>query len=160
MPAPIIYRKIIPQKSVMLKDDNLLYQDKQAIVTGWNAMTVKDELHHAYSCYCLNEGFRVSKFYRRDNSFMFWYCDIVEYDYQTESGIYNVTDLLADVIVYPDGFVKVVDLDELADALTRKLISESDLKKSLLSLNRLLSIIYSGNFDKIQSFIETFITAP
>ena len=53
------------------------------------------------------------------------------------------TDLLADVIIYPDGFVKVVDIDELVTALNQKLISEDTLKKSLLNLSSLLEIIYS-----------------
>lgn len=155
MPAPILYRKrIIPQECILLKDDKILYQDEQMLVTCWNSLKPKKDLHHGYSCYFLNEGYKVSKFYRQDDSLMFWYCDIVEYDYQPETNTYIVTDLLADVVVYPDGFVKVVDLDELVTALDEKLISEDTLKKSLLSLNNLLNIIYSGNFNKIQTFID------
>ena len=48
---------------------------------------------------------------------MYWYFDIVEYDYDKENNSLTSLDLLADVIVYPDGFVKVLDLDELAEAL-------------------------------------------
>lgn len=155
MLAPILYRKrIIPEECILLKDDKILYQDEQMIVTCWNSLKPKKELHHGYSCYLLNEGYKVSKFHREDNSLMFWYCDIVEYDYQPEANTYTVTDLLADVVVYPDGFVKVVDLDELVTALDKKLISEDTLKKSLLSLNSLLDIIYTGNFNKIQTFID------
>ena len=68
-----------------------------------------------------------------------------------------MTDLLADVIVYPDGFVKVVDLDELVTALNDKLISEDTLKASLRSLNSLLEIIYAGDFGRLQSPIERLI---
>lgn len=158
MPEPILYRKrIIPEECILLKDDRILYQDEQTIVTGWNSLKPKKDLHHGYSCYFLNKGCKVSKFYREDNTLMYWYCDIVEYEYQPEANTYIVTDLLADVIIYPDGFVKVVDLDELADALTGKLISEETLKKALLSLNSLLEIIYSGNFDDLQTPIEKVI---
>lgn len=158
MSEPILYRKrIIPEECILLKDDRILYQDEQTIVTGWNSLRPKKDLHHGYSCYFLNKGCKVSKFYREDNTLMYWYCDIVEYEYQAETNTYIVTDLLADVIIYPDGFVKVVDLDELADALTKKLISEDTLKKALLSLNNLLEIIYSGSFNDLQSPIEQAI---
>ena len=158
MSEPILYRKrIIPEECILLKDDRILSQNKQIIVTGWNSLKPKKDLHHGYSCYFLNKGCKISKFYREDNTLMYWYCDIVEYEYQSETNTYIVTDLLADVIIYPDGFVKVVDLDELADALTRKLISEETLKKALLSLNNLLEIIYSGNFNELQSPIEQVI---
>ncbi|MBD5520170.1 MAG: DUF402 domain-containing protein [Lachnospiraceae bacterium] len=155
MPTPILYRKrIIPDECVLLKDDKILHRDEQIIVTGWNTLKPRKDLHHGYSCYFLKEGYKVSKFYREDNSLLYWYCDIVEYDYHPDTDTYIVTDLLADVIIYPDGFVKVVDIDELVTALNEKLISEDTLKKSLLNLNSLLEIIYSGTFDKLTEPIE------
>lgn len=160
MPAPILYRKrIIPEECILLKDDQILYQDEQLIVTGWHTLKPKKDLHHGYSCYFLNEGYKVSKFFREDGTLLFWYCDIVEYDYEAETDTYIFTDLLADVIVYPDGFVKVVDIDELVTALNENLISENTLKKSLLCLSNLLEIIYSGNFEKLQTPIEQVISS-
>lgn len=155
MPTPILYRKrIIPDECVLLKEDKILHRDEQTIVTGWNTLKPRKDLHHGYSCYFFKEGYKVSKFYREDNSLLYWYCDIVEYDYHPDTDTYIVTDLLADVIIYPDGFVKVVDIDELVTALNEKLISEDTLKKSLLCLNNLLEIIYSGTFDKLKAPIE------
>lgn len=155
MPKTTLYRKrIIPEECILLKDDKILYQDEQIIVTGWHTLKPKKDLHHGYSCYFLNEGYKVSKFYRADNSLLFWYCDIVEQEYNAETNTYIFTDLLADVIVYPDGFVKVVDIDELATALDENLISENTLKKSLLCLSNLLEIIYAGNFTTLQEPIE------
>ena len=60
-----------------------------------------------------------------------------------------MTDLLADVIIYPDGFVKVVDLDELVTALEARSISLDTLKASLNKLNKLLNVIYAGNFTSL-----------
>ena len=65
-----------------------------------------------------------------------------------------VTDLLADVILYPDGFVKVVDLGELAEAFEKRLLSEELLKKALRQTNQLLTLIYSGGFSSLQSVIN------
>jgi predicted RNA-binding protein associated with RNAse of E/G family len=55
-----------------------------------------------------------------------------------------------DVIIYPDGFVKVVDLDELAAALEERLIDEEALKKCLRIVDKLLRYIYSGAFEKMK----------
>lgn len=159
MAGPILYRKrLIPQECVLLKDDRLLYRDDQIIVTGWNTLKPRKDLHHGFSCYYLQEGIKVSRFYKEDNSLLYWYCDIVDYDYDVKTDTYIITDLLVDVIVYPDGFVKVVDIDELVAAQETGLLTEDMLKKSLLTLNRLLQIIYDGGFHQLQSPIEQYIT--
>ena len=85
---------------------------------------------------------------------MYWYCDIVDFDYNSAPNTLIVTDLLADVIVYPDGFVKVVDIDELVTALDSNDISLDTLKSSLLTLDKLLNIIYHGEFSKLQRLLD------
>ena len=155
MADPILYRKrLIPEECVLLKDDTVLYRDNQIIVTGWNSLKPRKDLHHGYSCYYLEEGFKVSRFCKEDGSMLYWYCDIVDYDYTADTDTYIVTDLLADVVIYPDGFVKVVDLDELVTAQESGLLNNDMLKKALLRLNHLLEIIYAGDFDKLQKPIE------
>lgn len=150
MTNPILYRRrIIPDECVLLKDDIILSCDEDTIVTQWNALHPKKDLHHGASCYFLKEGYKVSKFCREDGSLLYWYCDIVDYDYDTLFNKLIVTDLLADVIIYPDGFVKVVDLDELVTALEARSISLDTLKASLNKLNKLLNVIYAGNFTSL-----------
>ena len=113
MTNPILYRRrIIPEECILLKDDIIQSCDEERIVTTWNALHPKKDLHHGSSCYFLKEGFKVSKFCREDDSLLYWYCDIVDFNYDSAKNTMIVTDLLADVIIYPDGFVKVVDLDE------------------------------------------------
>lgn len=158
MASPILYRKrLIPEECVLLKDDSLLYRDEKIIVTGWNTLKPRKDLHHGFSCYYLQEGIKVSRFYREDNSLLYWYCDIVDYDHNADTDTYIITDLLVDVIVYPDGFVKVVDIDELVTAQETGLLTNDMLKKSLLNLNHLLQIIYNGGFDQLQSPIEPYV---
>lgn len=155
MTHPTLYRKrIVPDECVRLKDDIILYCDEDVILTKWNALHPKRDLHHGYSCYFLKEGLKLSKFYCKDNSLLCWYCDIVEYDYRSENNSLVSLDLLADVVVTPDGFVKVMDLDELADSMEQGTLSEELLKKCLVRLNKLLQIIYSGNFHTLQKYID------
>ena len=155
MTYPTLYRKrIMPDECVYLKDDVILKCNEDIILTKWNALRPKKELHHGYSCYFLKEGLKLSKFYRNDDSLLYWYCDIVEYEYRPEDNSLTSLDLLADVIICPDGFVKVIDLDELAIAMDKGTLSEELLKKCLFRLNKLLQIIYRGDFLLLQKYID------
>ncbi len=157
MADPILYRKrLIPEECVLLKDDRFLYRDEKIMVTAWNTLKPRKDLHHGRSCYFLRENIKVSRFYSADDSLLYWYCDIVDYDYNKETDTYIITDLLADVIVFPDGFVKVVDIDELVTARESGLLSEDMLKKALLTLNSLLQIIYEGGFADLQKPLEQY----
>lgn len=155
MENPILYRRrLIPDECILLKDDCILECNADRIVTSWHALHPKKDLHHGGSCYFLKEGYKVSKFLRADGSLLYWYCDIVSYDYTPSDNKLVVTDLLADVIVYPDGAVKVVDLDELVTALETGILSVEALKKALLTLDGLLHVIYEGKFEELTRYLE------
>ena len=62
-------------------------------------------------------------------------------------------DLLVDIIVYDDGFVKVVDLGEISAALEEGLIDINLAKKALNVADNLLSDIYNGKFDYYKRYI-------
>lgn len=144
-------RRLIPPECILLKDDVILEQNNEFIVTKWNTLRPKPDFSHGCSCYFLKEGIKVSKIYREDGSLVYWYCDIVDYSYNEDDASLTVTDLLADVILYPDGHMKVVDLDELAEAMERGLITKEQMTACLRSLNHLLSMIYRDKFDRFQS---------
>lgn len=157
MKKPVLYRRrLIPDECILLKDDEILLYGGGIIVTKWNALKPKPDLHHGYSCYFLEEGYKVSKFYSADSSLLYYYCDIICHEFLENENKIIVTDLLADVIVYPDGFVKVVDLDEMVPALENGSLTLEQLKKALLSCNALLTLIYSGGFSDLTGYIEQF----
>ena len=157
MKTPILYRKrLIPEECVLLKNDILLYRNDEMLITKWNTLKPKETLHHGLSCYFLPLGVKVSKFFDSKGDFLYWYCDIVEYSYDKASDTYVFTDLLADVIVYPDGFVRVVDLDELADAMENGLLSKDKLAKALRILSRLLNLIYGNEFHKLTDAVDPY----
>ena len=140
---PTLYRKrLIPDECVNLKDDNIIFLDSDTIVTSWNTFRPKTEFTHGTSYYVINEGFKISKFYKADNSLAYIYCDIIDTSYDAVSDTYIFTDLLADVIIENDGRVRVVDLDELmSDALHK--------------LNKLLTAIYNGTFNEYIRILES-----
>lgn len=155
MKTPILYRKrLIPDECIRLDQDLVLFRDDQVIITSWNTIRPKKTLHHGFSCYFLKEGVKVSKFYDQQGRLISWYCDIVSHTYDPVTDTYIFTDLLADVIVYPDGSCRVVDLDELADAFADGLLSSQMLQAALRQLDWLLGLIYHGGFSRLQSYIE------
>jgi len=155
-PLKIFRKRFIPPESILLKDDIVISQSEDTIVTKWNTIKPKVTLHHGASCYFLKEGYKISKFYREDHSLIFWYCDIIQCDFNEAENTLIVTDLLVDVIVETSGYVKVMDLEELADALENNLITEEQLKTALRRLNNLLTIIYKDKFERLQSHINRF----
>ncbi len=146
----IYRRRFIPEETILLKDDLVVQADDEVVITTWNTLNPKTAFSHGSSCYFLEEGIKVSKIYRHDGSLLHWYCDIVAFDWNEERTSLTVTDLLADVIVYPDGHIKVVDLDELAEALDKGLITPAQLSQALKQLHKLLSLIYRDKFDRMQ----------
>lgn len=150
-----LYRKrLIPAECIELKDDEILRLDDAIIVTRWKSLKKRDDFAAGLSCYFLNKGIKVSKVLKEDGSLYHWYCDIIKTDYNAEEQSYVFTDLLADVVIKPDGKVQVVDLDELAMADEKGLITRDELRMSLLQLNDLLGLIYSDEFDALKTAIE------
>lgn len=163
--TPLLYRKrLIPEECILLKSDRILHQDKtsQILITQWNTLHPKKDLDHGASCYFLNKGWKISKYLDAQNRLICWYCDIIQTSYDKEHNAYTFLDLLADVLVYPDGQVKVVDLDEVADALDTHLITVDQVKLCMHRLDGLLRTIYSGqllNLPPLQK-METLLGAP
>lgn len=150
MQQPTLYRnRLIPLESVLLSQDRILYRDSTKLITAWDTLHPKSDLAYGYSCYYLDRGFKISRFYSHSHEFMFWYCDIIETEYQEDTDTYIFTDLLADVIVKPDGSNRVLDLDELSEALERGLVSPQQTARALRRLDDLLQIIYRDRFEAL-----------
>ncbi|MBQ9135070.1 MAG: DUF402 domain-containing protein [Lachnospiraceae bacterium] len=148
-------RRLIPDECILLKDDIIVKSTDEVIVTSWKTLNPKTAFSHGASCFFLKEGIKVSKFYRADGQLYHMYCDIVDYDYNEAENALTAIDLLADVIISPDGFVKVVDLDELVEALDKNLISADTMKSVLLRVNKLLTTIYEGRFAELTAEMDT-----
>jgi hypothetical protein len=160
MNTPALYRKrFIPNECIELKDDQILEYTDDILITKWTFLHDRcDDLFYGYSCCYLNRDFRISKFLKADGSLKCWYCDILTYEKDPAENKLVLVDLLADVVIFPDGRIEVVDLDELSEAFEKKLIDEALLKKSLLSLSKLLNEIYSKGIDQLIAPIEKYFT--
>ena len=147
MEKPLLYRKrYIPLEIKSLNDDEILLVTDDVIVTKWNTFKPKKEFSKGVSYTFLNEGYKISKFMKDNGETVYYYCDIINSEYQTEKNTWIFTDLLVDVKIYPSGFVEVVDVGEVAEALDSGLINEETVKELLFKLDKLLEIVYSGKW--------------
>lgn len=153
-----LYRKrLIPQECIRLDKDLILYRDERLLITRWDTLRPKKNFTWGISCYVLDKGYKISKFFREDNTLAYIYCDIINVEYDAAKDAYIFTDLLADVII-ENNTVRVVDLDELAEALDEGLLSPELLSMALRRLDALLFIVHSDDFrlylDKIDAYVQ------
>ncbi len=148
-------RRLIPDELISLDKDSLLFQNDELLITGWKAIRKRSDLDHGYSIYYLKEGWKISRFYEADGSLKFTYCDIVRYEREGDS--LTCVDLLADVTIEPGGQIRILDLDELAQAFDRGLITKSELILSLKCLDSLLEKLYSGGLTELEAPLLPFL---
>ncbi len=151
-----LYRKrFIPDELKLLADDKILYVSDDIIITSWNTLKPRSDFASGISAYYRKEGFKISRHYGADGTFTRWYCDIIT-ESQAEDGLIY-SDLLIDVVIFPDGTVRVVDLDEAADALEQGLITAEMLTGALRSTNKLLTYIHQGRFSELTACMSDYI---
>jgi hypothetical protein len=142
---PKLYRKrYIPNECVCLKDDEIIYFDEKIILTKWKTLKPRPDFDHGCSCFYLNEGIKISRFFDKIGQFLYYYCDIIETHYNAQENSYVFNDLLADVIIYETGFVEVLDIGEIALAVEEKIITQAQAMQALKTLDKLLNIIYNN----------------
>lgn len=147
MDLPALYRKrYIPEETINLKDDTILHYDDTLIITSWRTLKPRSDIARGISAYFMEEGLKISKIYNRREELVYWYCDIIQTNKQPGQNAIIFEDLLLDILLYPDGYVKVLDMDELADAVEAGLITAETSHRALRTASRFLNLIYAGRF--------------
>lgn len=147
-------RRFLPDELIELKDDKILRFSDGILLTKWNTLKPRDDIASGISAYFLDAGIKISKIYNASRQLVHWYCDIIEPLIDEASQTYTFLDLLIDVIVYPDGSVHVVDLDEFADMLEQHVLDRALGVKALRRTNALLEKIYDGHFPELTQCID------
>lgn len=145
-----IYRKrYIPNEIVDISGDEVLYRDEEKLVTSWKPIKPRNDIGFGKSCVYFKHGWKISKFYDINGNFKFWYCDIINYEYDAEKDIYIIIDLLVDVIVHENGTYEILDEEELDQVLQEGLITEAIKEEAICKLNGLLEKIKSQKFHEL-----------
>lgn len=148
-------RRFIPDELKLLANDKILYLDDDLIITSWTTLKPRSDFASGVSAYYRREGFKISRHYGADGNFTRWYCDIIAESINGNDIIFS--DLLIDVVIFPDGTVRVVDLDEAADALEQGLITAPMLMQALRSADKLLTYIHQNKFSELTNCMADYI---
>lgn len=158
MSRPRLFRRrFIPDENIELKDDMILALEPNLIITSWNILKPRRDISRGVSAYFIDKGIKVSKVFDNAGQMVYWYCDIIETHYDEKENIYTFNDLLIDVIVYPDGQVEVLDMDEFADAMEQGILSVGTIAHAMRATDDLLHTIYAGEFEKYTHYIDDML---
>ena len=158
MSRPRLFRRrFIPDENIELKDDMILALEPNLIITSWNVLKPRRDISRGVSAYFIDKGIKVSKVFDNAGQMVYWYCDIIETHYDEKENIYTFNDLLIDVIVYPDGQVEVLDMDEFADAMEQGILSVGTIAHAMRATDDLLHTIYAGEFEKYTHYIDDIL---
>lgn len=158
MSRPRLFRRrFIPDENIELKDDMILALEPNLIITSWNVLKPRRDISHGVSAYFIDKGIKVSKVFDNAGQMVYWYCDIIETHYDEKENTYTFNDLLIDVVVYPDGQVEVLDMDEFADAMEQGILSVGTIAHAMRATDDLLHTIYAGEFEKYTHYIDDML---
>ena len=158
MSRPRLFRRrFIPDENIELKDDMILALEPNLIITSWNVLKPRRDISRGVSAYFIYKGIKVSKVFDNAGQMVYWYCDIIETHYDEKENIYTFNDLLIDVVVYPDGQVEVLDMDEFADAMEQGILSVGTIAHAMRATDDLLHTIYAGEFEKYTHYIDDML---
>jgi uncharacterized protein len=147
MKKPNILRtRYIPFETVDISSDEMLYRDDDILITRWKAIKPRADISGGISYTFLKEGIKISRFYDANKKFVYWYCDIIDVEYDRAVDQYTFIDLLLDVKLMPNGTMKVLDADELAIALEEGLITQEQACSSLKKMDYILQKVYNNSF--------------
>jgi hypothetical protein len=147
MKKPVLLRRrYIPYELVDISGDEMLFRSEELLVTKWISIRPRSDFFGGISFIFLDKGYKVNRFYDVDGNFTYWYCDIIDVEYDQASDTYTINDLLVDIVIHPDGRVKVLDADELAQALDEGLVTVEQTVKALKTFDGLIKSIYDGSF--------------
>lgn len=157
MKKPSIFRtRFIPFETVDISSDELLFRDDEILITRWKAIKPRADISGGISYTFLKEGIKISRFYDAEKKFAYWYCDIIDVQYDRDNDRYTLIDLLLDVKLMPDGTMKVLDADELAAALEEGLITQEQACRSLKKMDGILKKVYNGSFPPVVCLEEKY----
>ncbi|MGE5327909.1 MAG: DUF402 domain-containing protein [Deltaproteobacteria bacterium] len=154
---PKIYRKrFIPDEIVDISGDEILYYDGEILVTRWVPIHKRNDFSGGISFAFISEGYKIGCFYGLNKELLFWYVDIIETEYDKENNSLTFVDLLADVKIFPDGRVEILDIDELNQAFEKGLIDKRQFQLSLANLKKVTDMLEQTSFPPrfVSEFLE------
>jgi predicted RNA-binding protein associated with RNAse of E/G family len=142
--------------NVLDLDDDLVYRSKGIIVgksqirsansVVFDGKTVMASGYLIAYFEMMRKWFSVGKIRDPSGKHTGYYCDIISPPRLLEDGGIEITDLFLDLWVAPDLRYKVLDEEELENALEKRWITKPLYEKARIELEKLITSVRQGNF--------------
>ena len=141
----LIRKRYYPNEEIDISCDEIVHIDERLMVTKWVPINDRTDIEKGTSYWFFDKNIKVSKIYEKDGNFKYYYIDMCRYEteYLKE---YKMIDLLADIIVYPDGHYKVLDFDELLEYMENETITPKEFLQSIKAFTKTITDINEGVF--------------
>lgn len=113
---------------------------------------VIDNGHRLLQYVPLTENYTLTAFCDKNNKLIQWYFDITYRNGIDDEGIPYYDDLYLDIIILPHLQVKLVDKDELDEALEKKVISEEQYNLACNVADRLMNDILNSKITLMERY--------
>lgn len=97
-----------------------------------------------------NDFYCITAMMNANDEILLWYIDMIAEQGVDTDCVPYFDDLYLDLVVYPNGTIKVDDMDELVDALSQKDITEDQFNLAISTSNKLKN----GLLSNIDTFID------
>ena len=121
--------------------------------TGTDTICILDNNYEWVRLYPDNENYVLTIMYNDKGNIVEWYFDVAK-EIGVENGVPYQDDLYLDVVIMPDGEVKVIDEDELEDAFNKKEITIEEYKNNIERLTNLTDSIYNDITRELKNIEE------
>jgi len=142
-------KRFIPNEIIDISKDEVVKSNEDVIITKWLPIHPRGDIASGMSWTYFKDGYKISKFYDEAGNFLYYYCDIIDYEYDSSEDKYTFIDLLVDIKYYPNGKIEFLDFDELQKAYDEGLIDGGLLIKAVSNLNKLATIIQERRIDEL-----------
>jgi len=134
----LVYRskEIIVGKSQIRSANSVVFDGKTVMASGYQIVYFE----------MMRKWFGVGKIRDLNGKHTGYYCDIITPPRLLENSVVEITDLFLDLWVSPDLRYKVLDEEELEDALEKGWISKQLYEKSRIELKKLVTSVKRGDF--------------
>ncbi|MGD0495043.1 MAG: DUF402 domain-containing protein [Candidatus Bathyarchaeia archaeon] len=134
----LVYRskEIIVGKSQIRSANSVVFDGKTVMASGYQIVYFE----------MMRKWFSVGKIRDLDGKHTGYYCDIITPPRLLEDGVVEITDLFLDLWVSPDLRYKVLDEEELENALEKGWIEKQLYEKSRIELQKLVTSVKRGDF--------------
>lgn len=129
---------------------------KEKLVVGDNLVIIDDGFKWLEIYPENNKNIAISVCINNKNEILEWYVDIAKNSGLTNQGVPYIDDLYLDVILTPTGEIKIIDQEELQEALNKKIITQNDFDLAYKVANNLINQI-QGKQDKIIKFTRKYL---